>query len=385
LAALAAVGQFAGSVYTPSIPSMAVELGQSVPAVQATYGVFVAAFAFSVLIWGPIADAAGRRKTAFAGLSIFLIGTLAATFAPDLGTLLLARVLQAVGAASGIIVSRAATRDSFEGADLTRVLAAVSIAFAIVPGVTPLLGGLIEMAASWRVSFALAFVAGAVLILAAHRRLPETLPEKVPINLAELSVSYRMILGDRGFVAYALSAALVFSSMGAFFAAGPQLYIGVLGITPAEFGLYPPLSVAGFIIGASLVRRLSDALAPARLASLGLAVMAFGVTIMAVFPLGGVAHKHLYTLGMVFVATGLGLFLPTAIAAALQRFPERAGTAASIQGCFQMLGASCGAFLTGAFQESAPTLALPLTMAAVLTGGVLVFALLVPRSPAAAS
>jgi DHA1 family bicyclomycin/chloramphenicol resistance-like MFS transporter len=150
LTALAALGQFASNVYAPSLPSVASDLQTSAAGVQLTLAVFLAAFAAAQLVYGPLSDRWGRRPIVLAGLAVFLVGTLACAVATDLAGLLGARVVQATGAAAGVVVSRAATRDAFDGPELTRALATVTIAFAAVPGLTPLLGGVIEQIGSSR-------------------------------------------------------------------------------------------------------------------------------------------------------------------------------------------------------------------------------------------
>ncbi|WP_299681573.1 hypothetical protein [uncultured Roseobacter sp.] len=54
LAAMAAVGQFASNIYTPSLPSVALELGVSQGASQATLAVFLGACAVIQLVSGPL-------------------------------------------------------------------------------------------------------------------------------------------------------------------------------------------------------------------------------------------------------------------------------------------------------------------------------------------
>ena len=346
LTAIAALGQFASNVYTPSLPAVADSLGVSSAAAQITFAAFLASFAVAQLIYGPVADRFGRRPVLFAGLGLFLLGTVACAVAPTLEALLGARIVQAFGAAAGLVVSRAATRDSFDGVELARTLAAVTIAFALVPGLTPMLGGLVQSLFGWRAVFWVTLAAGMAVAFWAAFRLPETVAGRSDgLGLRRVASGYLTILGDPVFRGCSLTAALVFGAMSAFFAGSPQLFIGHLGVGPAEYGLYPPLAVSGFIIGGLVTRRLAGRVAPQRIAATGLLIMTGALLLMLALPLGGVVHKHGFNAAMVLNVTGLGVFLPTAIAGALQRFPERAGAAASVQGFLQMGGGALGAFL----------------------------------------
>ncbi len=94
LTVLAAVGQFASNIYTPSLPFMAIDLGISADAAQSSFAVFLLAFAATQLVYGPLADRFGRRPVLFAGLGLFMIGTAACAVADSLSMLLIARANQ---------------------------------------------------------------------------------------------------------------------------------------------------------------------------------------------------------------------------------------------------------------------------------------------------
>ena len=380
LTALAAVGQFASNVYTPALPFVAASLDVDASAAQLTLAVFLFAFALSQLVYGPLADRFGRRPVLFVGLTLFLAGTLACALAESLTTLLWARAVQAMGAAGGLVVSRAATRDSFDGVELARAFAAITIAFALVPGLTPLIGGVVQELAGWREIFWLTLAVGVAVTLVAAMKLPETARSRTDrIDAREIGRGYGAVLRDRTAVSYALTAALVFGAMSAFFAASPALYIERLGVGPAEYGLYPPLAVTGFVIGGIITRRLAGKVAARRIAGTGLVIMGVGLALMLTVPALGLVHKHVFDAAMIVIVTGLGVFLPTSIAQVLSRFPDRAGTAAALQGFIQMSGGALGAVVVSAVQPAMPIFATPVVMALSVGMAIVLFATAVPR------
>jgi len=91
-------------------------------------------------------------------------------------------------------------------------------------------------------------------------------------------------------------------------------------------------------------------------------------------PLWDIIHKHGFNAAMVIMAVGLGVFLPTSIVIALQRFSGRTGTAASLQGFVQMTGGALGALVVGLVQPALPVLAPPLVMLGAIVCACLVFA-----------
>ena len=77
----------------------------------------------------------------------------------------------------------------------------------------------------------------------------------------------------------------------------------------------------------------------------------------------GLVHKHVFTVGMIVFVTGLGVFLPTAVAAALTPFPGIAGSAAAMLGFLQMAGDALGTVAVSALSGATPLFAFPLVMA----------------------
>jgi DHA1 family bicyclomycin/chloramphenicol resistance-like MFS transporter len=111
LAALAATGTLATNILLPSLPQMAASLQVSTAAVTSSITVFLAVFAIGQLVVGPISDRYGRRWPVLTGFAVFLAGSVWCGLASDLPSLLIGRVIQAAGACSTSVLSRAIARD----------------------------------------------------------------------------------------------------------------------------------------------------------------------------------------------------------------------------------------------------------------------------------
>ena len=94
LGALAASGPLALSIHVQSVPAISEELEVSYSVAQLTVSLFLITFATSQLIIGPLSDKIGRRPVIFGGLILLGISSLAATFAPSIELLILARIIQ---------------------------------------------------------------------------------------------------------------------------------------------------------------------------------------------------------------------------------------------------------------------------------------------------
>src|SRR3546814_1051512 len=101
-------------LYAPTLPHLPAYFDTDVATVQLTMGLNVAAFAVSLLIWGPLSDRYGRRAVFLVGMVIFLATAVGAALAGSIGTLLLARILMGFAAAVESVVVLAMINDLYE-------------------------------------------------------------------------------------------------------------------------------------------------------------------------------------------------------------------------------------------------------------------------------
>src|SRR5260370_14678998 len=101
------LGQVASTIYVPSVPAIASALETSVSRVQLTFVAYLAAFAVSMLVLGPLSDRCGRRRTMILGISLSALGSIACAASPTIELLIGARILQGVGLSAVIGFPRA--------------------------------------------------------------------------------------------------------------------------------------------------------------------------------------------------------------------------------------------------------------------------------------
>ena len=137
ICAFAATGILSTNIFLPSLPAIAADLRVSSAAVTSTITVFLAIFAVGQLIVGPLSDRLGQQMPILIGLCIFVLGTMWCAFAGDLLGLLIGRSIQAAGACTFAVLSRAIARDLFDGQALAKTMASITIATAAAPGFSP--------------------------------------------------------------------------------------------------------------------------------------------------------------------------------------------------------------------------------------------------------
>lgn len=363
---LTALGSVSMALYTPAMPTLVEAFGTSMSMVKATLTAFFAGFAGAQLIVGPLSDAFGRRPIAFLFLTLYAIGGLAALFAPTVEILIAARLVQGIGAAVGVAVSRAVVRDLFTGAESARVLNAIGIVLSIGPAVSPTLGGVILHFAGWRAIFAVMVVLAAAAILAVRVHMPETnrTPDRTLVNPARMAAAYLRLARDPRFLRPAL--ALGFS-VGSLYALGtllPFVLIGRVGLDPTVFGMGMLAQTGSYFAGGLAARALMGRFGAERLVTPGL-VLAF------VAALATLALEHPIEPGWAVVMVPVGVYafaialvLPALTTAVLAPFPEIAGSASALLGFVQMGSGFLGGVVGALFVD--PVIALQVVFPAML-------------------
>src|ERR1700692_1441422 len=214
LAALAATGTLATNILLPSLPEMAASLKVSSAAVTSA----IAVFALGQLAVGPISDRYGRRWPVLTGFVVFLAGSVWCGLATDLPSLLAGRVIQAAGACSTSVLSRAIARDLFSGAALGRAMALIMIAMAAAPGFSPLLGGALDHYFGWRSEFVFVGAFAAIGAIAYAAVLGETHNStRIPLNALAITKNYFGLIADRRFLVPAATVSLIMGGLFAMF------------------------------------------------------------------------------------------------------------------------------------------------------------------------
>src|SRR5712671_6813980 len=239
LAALAATGTLATNILLPSLPQMAASLNVSSAAVTSAITVFLAVFAFGQLVVGPVSDRYGRRWPVLTGFAVFFAGSVWCGLATDLPGLLIGRVIQAAGACSTSVLSRAIARDLFTGAALGRAMALIMVAMAAAPGFSPLLGGALDHYFGWRSEFVFVAAFAAVGAAAYALVLGEThRATRTPLNPLAIAKNYFGLIADRRFLVPAATVSLIMGGLFAMFSAAPRVLIEGLHFTPIQLGLF---------------------------------------------------------------------------------------------------------------------------------------------------
>ena len=384
LGLVAAVGPFAIDMYLPAMPKIGADLGTSMQAVQWTIVAYFMAFGLAQLIYGPWADQAGRKAPLYAGLVLFITGTVICALAPTIEVLIFGRFVQGMGGAANMVVLRAVIRDLATGSSATRMMSTIMIVIAVSPLLAPLSGSALLAFGTWRLIFWALLVAAALSFFLIYFVLEETLPpaQRKPFDLATMRSGTAMLLRDRGFMVMTFLAGFAFASFFVFIASASFVYTGQFGLSPTQFSLAFAVNALGFFAASQFAAPLAEKLGPHRM--IVLATTGFACSTIALFAVGlaGFASLPVTMAGLFIGNVFLGVVLPTSQVLALEDQGEHAGLASSLGGTMQMVAAGVLVAAAGPFLDGT---VVPMLAAIALCGAIaLGLSRLIPRQAALA-
>ncbi|QUM76014.1 multidrug efflux MFS transporter EmrD [Moritella sp. 24] len=335
---LTAVGQMTQTMYVPSIAAMATDFAVQPTYLQAVMAAYLIPYGLSQFIYGPLSDRIGRRPVIMMGMMIFMLGTLAALFAPSFELFLLASFIQGSGTGCAGAMSRTVTRDCYDGAALHRANSLVSMGVIFSPLLAPVIGGYLSMAFDWQASYVFLLIFGALVTLSMFTMFDETLPKENRRH-ERVWTSYSYVLSNRQFQGYIFCLIATFAGIAVFEAAAGVLLGSVLKLDPTTISWLFVLPLPGYLLGAWLSATLSARIGQRNLFNVGMATLIIGALIIFIPGMAGLVTV-VSLIGGGFVSfIGAGIIFPAATTAAIQPFPHHAGTAGALLGGMQNLGA----------------------------------------------
>jgi MFS transporter, DHA1 family, multidrug resistance protein len=261
-----------------------------------------------------------------------------------LPALITGRVLQALGACAGIVLSRAMIRDVYEREAAARGLALVMMAMTLAPAISPALGAYLAEWFGWRAVFAVLGGLGGVVLVATVIRLVETNHQRVRLDLGGMAGANLALLRSPAFLGFAVCGACTSASWFTFIASAPYILVEALHRPPSTYGLMILLPMATYMLGNAAAARFAPHFGSLQLLLAGRA-LAFAALAMALW-----AGSAPLSVWLLFVPIGLaeigdGMSGPAVMAAALSIRPRLAGTASGLMGFLQMAAAALGSFV----------------------------------------
>ena len=348
LVGVSAVNPLGMNIFIPSMPSMVQYFDSSTAVVQLILSLYLLASALSMLVMGPISDKFGRKPVLLSGLALFVVGSIICTIATSIWVLIFGRIIQAIGGACGLTISRAVIRDLFARDRAASMMGYVNMCMAVAPMVGPLIGGNLHELYGWRTVFGFLGIISLVVFLTTWIQLPETLQrdnnKKTQIGRIE---SFVILLRDMKFWLFSTTTLLCSGTFFAFLGGGPFIAEELLGMTPSEYGLFFVFVASGYILGNFITGRFSVRFGIGMMITTGNIISLFGVLAIAILFALGYFHPLSLFAPMFVIGMGNGLTLPNAMAGAVSVRPDLAGAASGLSGCMQISAGGIATLVMG--------------------------------------
>ena len=412
-----------------ALPAIAVDLHVSPADVIWVVNVYQIALVATLLPLAALGEILGHRRVYLAGLLLFTLASLACACAWSLPSLLVARVLQGLGASGIMSVNAALVRFVYPARLLGRGVGHNALVVATAFTLGPTIASGILAVATWPWLFAVNIPFGLTAIAIGLRTLPPT-PRAVHafdflgaamaagcLGLFILGIGSAAHKAGPGLVSVELTAAIVlgwfltrrhahhpapmlpidlfrrplfalsaatsicsFSVQGLAFVSLPFYFEDILGRSQVETGFFMtpwPLVVA---IMAPIAGRLSDRYAVGILGGIGLALLGVGMALLASLPASPGVTNIVWR--MAICGCGFGFFQAPNIKALMSSAPAgRSGSASGIVATARLTGQTVGAALAalcfGLAGREGATLALVLGAGFAALGCVMSFLRLV--------
>jgi DHA1 family bicyclomycin/chloramphenicol resistance-like MFS transporter len=353
LAAITALAPFSLQIFLPALPAIQASFAVAPGVVQLALSLSILANAVANLAYGPVSDRFGRRPVLLVGLAAFVAGSLACALAPSIELLIIARIVQSIGGAAGMVLARAIVRDLYDRERSASVIAYLTMAMVVAPMLAPTIGALLLDIASWRAIFYLVTGVGVALTWPIISTLAETRPPEARRRGGPFAGAGALLRSGL-FWSYTLQSTFGISVFFAFIAGAPYFMMNVLGRSATEYGLWFILVSAAFMAGNLTAGRFSGRIGLDRMVLAGALLALAGAGLSGALLLAS-AWGPLALFGpMMAVGLGNGFAVPNAQAGALSVHPLLAGTASGIAGFSQMFVAALVSQAVGMLQNGTP-------------------------------
>jgi len=378
---LLTLGNFAIGTGVMIVPGMLNDLGAGLGVTPAAVGMLISAFALTICVLGPLlagwTSAIDRRKLLTASLLLYAVTHLLAACAPGYATLLVARMVTAIGAALYTAQAAATAGLMVPPEKRGNAIAFVFLGWSIAAVVGTPLGAYLGATLGWRPTLALVGLLSAAAAAGVWLRVPAGL-FVAPMNRA----AWRALFSDQPLLLAISVTAIQALGMFTVFSYMALVLKDSIGATPTTVSLmFLCFGITG-VIGNVAGARMMDRIGPTRV---GLAAMGCMLIALVFWPLGSASLPATALLTLIW---GLGCFAVNSAQQArlVALAPSLASASVAMNSSAIYLGQAAGAFAGGVIVSRygsaslAPFGAAP--MAAAMVVSVLAASLRQKRQPA---
>ncbi len=339
LLCVSAISGIASDMYIAALPDMSTFFRVSDDAIKWTISIFFMGLGLSQLIYGPLSDYIGRKRTILFGFVIFSAGCLLCITSKTFLLFLIGRFAQGCGAGAATCISRAMMRDTYSGSELAKALSYVGMGLAVVPAIAPIIGGYIQYLVGWKLEFFLMLLYVVALFFVVNFVVPETniYSFQHRRDLKEIIVDYRTILMDPLFFINVLIASFIVSIIYIFYSITSFYLQDHYNWTEVEYSRVSIFLAASLFLGRELNILLSKSLSNNEIILYGSILSLLASVAMFIFDLANFNVTVTLLLPISVYAIAGGIVFSNTFVGATTKHTKIVGSVSSLYGVIQML------------------------------------------------
>ena len=335
-------------LYLPALPALTDSLSTTLPQAQLTLSALLLAFGVSQLFWGPLSDRFGRRPVLLFGLCAYTLASVGSALAADISAMIVWRSVQ--GAAMGAVVmcARAIVRDLYQPADGARVMSKGLSGLGVIACASAPLGGLLAELLGWRFALLALTAFGIAALGLIALRFQESVLRKNPLATQPATVVrvWGQLFSNPTFLTFSALSAASYGGLFTFLASSSFVFIKVLGLSKAHYGLLMFSMSFFYVVGTFVCRRLLPRFGVRQSVALAAVLSLTGGTALGVLALLGIQNVWAIMVPYCLFMVGHGVHQPCGQSGAVGPFPAAAGAASAMNGFLMMVVAfGMGAWL----------------------------------------
>lgn len=351
LGALCTISPFSIDMYLPGFPAIAKDLNTSIDLVQLSLTSYLVGIALGQLLYGPLLDRFGRKTPLYAGLVVYVLASIGCAFTLSVESLIVMRLIQAIGGCAGMVAAQALVRDLFPVNKTAQAFSLLTLVIAVSPMVAPTLGGYVTAAFGWHSVFVILAGITVVITIGVYWVLPEGRLADRTLSLRPKAVikNYIEVFKQPQFMVFSVAGGIATAAPFAYIAGSADVFMNIYHVSEQEYGWIFAFLAFAMIGSTQLNHILLKRFTSHQIIRF---TLCYQVAI-ALFLVAGTYAGWLGMYGMIacmfIFLTGQGLTNPNAVALSLAPFTKNAGSASALTGSFRMAAGGIASALVSVF------------------------------------
>ncbi|WP_099608904.1 multidrug effflux MFS transporter [Vibrio coralliilyticus] len=339
---LVGLGPTSFQMFLPAVPSLASDFGVSAAVANLTVSLSMLSFAIAALVYGSLSQRIESKMLLLVGMSILVLGSVLCLFAPSVEWVIVGRIIQPLGGASGVVIARLIVADLIDEKHSANLMSKLAASMMISPLLGVPLGGYLTEYFGWQSVFVFILTASCLALVLVSVILEKSRKKAVPSeqknqNLLKDYFSLlrnRVFMGNSGHFSFSQAALMCFLS------ASPLVLSTLFQMGASDISLTLIIVSISAVAGNMIAPRLPESISVNQ-RLLGGSVVAFigGVVAMVTVGFGYTSVFLLVAPVMVFSFCN-GIASPVSQMKAIQADAKRSGTASGFSMFLSMFVAS---------------------------------------------